>query len=137
MSMPSPIPASPIPQKTAKWLVYSREHNLWWRAERCGYTVDRAKAGRYTQEEAESICETVSRRVLDDIDEGPSEFAVLDIDPSDAAELEGLRKVEDEAASWVVAGFAHQCVPTPEVVKTWQQARAARIAFEAKIGGGK
>lgn len=135
--MTTPTPASPIPQKTAKWLVYSREHNLWWRAERCGYTVDRAKAGRYTQEEAESICKTVSRRVLDDIDEGPSEFAVLDIDPSDAAELERLRKVEDEAAKHILQFLSADTIPPNDAVTSWRNHFYARIVFEAKIGGGK
>ena len=39
-----------------KWLVYSREHNAWWRPGRMGYTVHMNEAGRYSQSEADEIC---------------------------------------------------------------------------------
>jgi hypothetical protein len=38
------------------WLVWSIEHNAWWDADRCGYTKDRAKAGRYSFNDATFIC---------------------------------------------------------------------------------
>lgn len=41
----------------AAWLIYSREHNAWWRANRCGYTPNAEDAGRYTRTEAIRICD--------------------------------------------------------------------------------
>ncbi len=38
------------------YLVWSNEHRLWWRANSSGYTTDMRRAGRYTREEAISIC---------------------------------------------------------------------------------
>ena len=58
------------------------------------------------------------------------------LDPTDAAELERLRKVEDEAAQQVVNWGDPS--GDPIVVQTgrwrdWVEARAARIAFEKKL----
>lgn len=36
----------------AIWLIYSREHNAWWRPKAAGYTSDVAQAGRYTKADA-------------------------------------------------------------------------------------
>ena len=62
------------------------------------------------------------------------------LDPTDAAELERLRKVEDEAAANMLNSFdphrMHVSVPV-EKWEAWEDARADRIAFEKKIGGGK
>lgn len=41
---------------TDSYLVWSHEHGAWWRENRCGYAVPLAAAGRYTREEAISIC---------------------------------------------------------------------------------
>ncbi len=38
------------------YLVWSNEHGCWWRPNSCGYTTDRAQAGRYTKAEADDIC---------------------------------------------------------------------------------
>lgn len=38
------------------YLVWSNEHNAWWRGNRCGYTQHMDKAGRYTRKEAIQIC---------------------------------------------------------------------------------
>lgn len=38
-----------------KWLIYSREHNAWWRSERAGYTTAIYDAGRYSREEAAKL----------------------------------------------------------------------------------
>ena len=37
---------------TPDWLVYSREHNAFWRPNAAGYTYDINAAGRYTCEQA-------------------------------------------------------------------------------------
>lgn len=38
------------------WVIWSREHNGWWRANRNGYTNLLKEAGHYTLEEATDIC---------------------------------------------------------------------------------
>jgi hypothetical protein len=38
------------------YLVWSNEHNAWWRHNRQGYTPHLGNAGRYTREEAITIC---------------------------------------------------------------------------------
>lgn len=53
------------------WLVYSREHNLWWRPNASGYTHHMSEAGRYSQADATKHCLSRSRG-----DDGPPEFMV-------------------------------------------------------------
>ena len=43
------------------WLVYSREHEAWWRPASAGYTMSIAEAGRYTKAEAARHCTSVDR----------------------------------------------------------------------------
>lgn len=37
------------------FLIWSIEHNAWWRPERCGYTMRVAEAGRYPRTTARAI----------------------------------------------------------------------------------
>ena len=39
-----------------EYLIWSNEHEAWWRANRRGYTNHVRGAGRYSREEAVSIC---------------------------------------------------------------------------------
>jgi hypothetical protein len=39
----------------ALWVIWSFEHDAWWRPDRCGYAHDLHRAGRYTQSEAAAI----------------------------------------------------------------------------------
>lgn len=55
------------------WLVYSREHNVWWRANHSGYTNDITQAGRYTKADAEGCCNQRDKQS----DGSVSEFAML------------------------------------------------------------
>lgn len=57
----------------AYWLVYSYEHNAWWRANFSGYTDDIAQAGRYTRAQALTCCNTRDTRPSG----LPSEVAVI------------------------------------------------------------
>lgn len=56
------------------WLVYSREHNAWWRPNSAGYCCKIEQAGRYTKAEAEEICLQAGNSTSDP---GPSEFMML------------------------------------------------------------
>lgn len=38
-----------------KYLIWSFEHRMWWAPDRCGYTTEVEKAGRYTATEAGEI----------------------------------------------------------------------------------
>ena len=38
------------------WLIWSNEHNAWWRSNACGYTSDIKSAGRYPLSHARRIC---------------------------------------------------------------------------------
>lgn len=42
------------------WLVWSTEHQLFWRANKCGYTPSLFEAGRYSLAEALACCNTRS-----------------------------------------------------------------------------
>ena len=44
-----------IPQ-THEWVIWSHEHNAWWRPGHAGYTRLFREAGRYPYDEARSIC---------------------------------------------------------------------------------
>jgi len=43
------------------WLIWSYQHNAWWRPGRMGYTHDPNKVGRYTVTEALAICNEANR----------------------------------------------------------------------------
>jgi len=43
--------------KNDKWLIWSHEHQAWWRSDRNGYTDLREQAGEYSLKEAMQICE--------------------------------------------------------------------------------
>lgn len=68
------------------WLIYSREHNAWWRANASGYTNEIANAGRYSKVDAEQKC-----GVRDEQDGGsPSEVAVIAPEAADLLTLTGM-----------------------------------------------
>lgn len=56
-----------------EFLIYSREHNAWWRAASAGYTRSPAEAGRYTLEQAFRIVNEANE--FADPEFGPNEFA--------------------------------------------------------------
>lgn len=43
------------------WLVWSLEHEAWWKPARRGYTTIKSEAGRYTFTEAEDIVRMANR----------------------------------------------------------------------------
>lgn len=56
---------------SAGWLIWSNEHQMWWKADRAGYTADMMCAGRYTLEAA--LAETRTRKTATGL---PGEVAV-------------------------------------------------------------
>lgn len=68
--------------ESAAYLVWSNEHNAWWRPDRCGYTNHIQAAGRYSREDAIKICAganyTFAKGQL------PNEIPVLELDAMDA-----------------------------------------------------
>jgi len=69
MEIPKYVPDPAI------WLIYSREHNAFWRPARCGYTPLVHEAGRYTYADASAICYEANKYVKDERD--PKEVAVV------------------------------------------------------------
>jgi len=43
------------------WVIWSAEHQAWWRPARTGYMTNLAEAGRYELEEAHDICWNANR----------------------------------------------------------------------------
>ena len=67
----------------ANYLIWSNEQGAWWRSKGRGYTVYLSNAGRYSRDEALSICR--SSRNGWRIGSPPSEIPVL---AADAAHCE-------------------------------------------------
>lgn len=65
-SIPSVRATTPI------FLIYSREHNAWWRPDRMGYTRNIEEAGRYSWMVAHAIVFEANRYATPE--EGPAEF---------------------------------------------------------------
>lgn len=75
------------------WLVWSHEHNAWWRPNCAGYTLHIAAAGRYTKTKADEICQ--SRSPSRFADDPPREVAVI------APEVEQQLATRDRLAAEV------------------------------------
>lgn len=65
-----------------KYLVWSNEHNAWWRPDYCGYTNHIQAAGRYSREVAVKICTGANYGFARG--ERPNEIPVLELDAMDA-----------------------------------------------------
>ena len=44
-----------------KYLIFCFERGQYWKACACGYTTDKAEAGRYSEAEARDICLTANK----------------------------------------------------------------------------
>jgi hypothetical protein len=90
---------SALPDPSRLYLIYSREHNAWWRPGERGYTLELDEAGRYTALEVRRICYSANRRPGPD--GGPNEFHV----PAHEALLEAFQ-------CGVIAGASSPSPPT-------------------------
>lgn len=63
-------------EETMKWLIWSNEHDMWWRPEAHGYTSFRDKAGRYELKRAMEIC--VNANAFLNVDSEPNETLLPD-----------------------------------------------------------
>ena len=119
-NMTTPIPSSPIPQPTPK--IGTRY-----------VAVDDQAASTCP----DMYCTTNAHKDMKDLENVVGVHIYPLLDPSDAAELERLRKVEDEAAqAFIDDTNLGTRAELGAAFFAWTKARAARIAFEAKIGGG-
>ena len=57
------------------YVVWSNEHRCWWGPDHCGYRANLADAGRYTRDEALSICRNA--RGGREFRDNPSEVPLL------------------------------------------------------------
>ena len=60
-----------------KWLIWSNEHQAWWREGQRGYAIDVAEAGRYEQKEALKILKNANEGIQMD-ERAPNEILVPD-----------------------------------------------------------
>lgn len=74
------------------YLIWSNEHNAWWGPDRRGYALHLAAAGRYTREDALSICQSARDGWRDG--EPPPEIPVWE---PDAVLIEGRERKAREA----------------------------------------
>lgn len=68
------------------YLIWSAYHGMWWGASRAGYTRTLSNAGRYSREDAISICAT-ARDGWPAGDETPTEIPVRESDALECAAI--------------------------------------------------
>ena len=96
-----PEGTSPAPEI---WLIYSREHNAWWRPKAAGYTSHIENAGRYTYDEAISRA-AVRDGGKPDPDRGVSEVVFLAPEAASAmADLVDALKFYARPEHWMSIG---------------------------------
>lgn len=72
------------------YLIWSHEHGAWWRCASDGYTTRIENAGRYTREEAISIC--ANARDGFSAKDVPTEIPVREIDALECLPIDQQRK---------------------------------------------
>ena len=82
----------------SEYLIWSNEHRAWWKPSSQGYTTELSRAGRYSRDEAISICANARDRW--GAKSIPSEIPVVARDVHEAEErdtqaLAGLKRKQD------------------------------------------
>lgn len=44
----------------SEWVIWSEEHGAWWAPGKWGYTKSLAEAGRFSEEDAQAICQSAN-----------------------------------------------------------------------------
>ena len=71
-----------------KVMIYSNEHQAWWKPEYCGYTINKARAGVFDYDEA------IKRHSYIDYDTCKEDYFVdLKIQPENVPDMESLKKL--------------------------------------------
>lgn len=75
------------------FLIWSTEHNAYWRPDSAGYTRIQSEAGRYSEQEAQAICDSNSRRSGSTLDECvPAE--IMMVAPEEVSVIRHARSAE-------------------------------------------
>jgi hypothetical protein len=108
-------------EETMKYLIAhightlkSHEHVCWWNPDSCGYTICIDKAGRYSGDEARSICKD------------PRCIAVLVQHVEPLARTTPYFRRSDGSVNKLYDGGPHR--PVPNELAAWKQLLAARLA---------
>lgn len=104
------------------WLIYSREHNAFWRPDSSGYTYDIDAAGRYTEEDAKANCTMRDPQR----DGSPSEIAVVAPEAIRQAEAAARKEGHDELEQRLWAVIDPNSVPSDIVDAVHRLAQAYR-----------
>ena len=66
-----------------KWLIWSTEHQAWWKPNQFGYTRNIEKAGHYSYNEAVKICKSANNFVTDESGTTEPEELMLPVEDLD------------------------------------------------------
>lgn len=127
---------------TRPWLIYSREHNAWWKPNECGYTATIDEAGRYRTEDADRIVAHANKYLKVSEVWGVAEFKMLapecsDVrNPTAAAAVEALYFARQTLHTiWTtLAADPHPSRPVLEVLQDHAEA-LLRTLEQATIAG--
>lgn len=88
------------PSAFEEWyLIWSVDWKQWWRADKSGYSPSISDAGRYTRDEAETICNRPAHR-CGFTNVGPSEVMLLAPESVDVPRRAAIAEAAAVARSW-------------------------------------
>lgn len=117
---------------TDQWLIWSNEHNGWWRANEAGYTKLRSEAGRYGFERASVIVARANAHLSDK--DRPYEAMVRD-ESAEVGEQFQVRATEGTHA--VVSKTVREWREAYETALEWSRMsdREAIVVMRAATSG--
>jgi hypothetical protein len=89
------------------YLIWSIEHEAWWKPNKCGYTFDRDEAGRYPFDEAKKIVGTANQYRGD---KAPNEAMVPVYYRCEICQDTGKYEVEEERPDQSPLIYENVCV---------------------------